>query len=69
MKDDTGTPEFLTVAEVAHYLRVGKSTVWRWIGSGQLPAFRIGRGWRVRRQDLENHIKPHSATRAEQPDQ
>lgn len=39
-------PAVLTVAEVAAYLRISETTVWRWCHSGKLPAFRIGRSWR-----------------------
>jgi excisionase family DNA binding protein len=52
MPDEHNQPPFLTVAEVARYLRVSETTVWRWCTSGKLPAFRIGRSWRVRRGDL-----------------
>ncbi|MBE7467667.1 MAG: helix-turn-helix domain-containing protein [Anaerolineales bacterium] len=47
------TDETLTVQEVADYLKVSRTTVWRWCHQGLLPAFKIGRGWRVRRGDLE----------------
>jgi excisionase family DNA binding protein len=52
MPDKLDFPSILTVAEVARYLRVSETTVWRWCTSGKLPAFRVGRGWRVRRGDL-----------------
>lgn len=52
MPDERAHPPILTVVEVAHYLRVSETTVWRWCNSGKLPAFRIGRSWRVRREDL-----------------
>lgn len=41
--------EILTVKEVADYLRVSRVTVWRWCHEGKLPASRIGRNWRIRR--------------------
>ncbi len=44
--------EMLTVREVADYLRVSRVTVWRWCQEGILPASRIGRNWRIRRDDL-----------------
>ena len=44
--------ELLTVREVAAYLRVSRVTVWRWCQQGVIPAFRIGRNWRIRRDDL-----------------
>lgn len=39
--------DLLTIQEVADYLRVSRSTVWRWCKDGTLPAFRIGRNWRI----------------------
>jgi excisionase family DNA binding protein len=56
MNDGNPAIEVLTVAEVATYLRVSETTVWRWCTTGKLPAFRIGRGWRVQRSDLDLQI-------------
>ncbi len=53
MSEHANPPEILTVADVANYLRVSETTVWRWCISGKIPAFRIGRGWRVRRSELD----------------
>ena len=56
MNDGNPAIEVLTVTEVATYLRVSETTVWRWCTTGKLPAFRIGRGWRIRKSDLEHYI-------------
>ena len=39
--------KFLTVAEVATVMRVSKMTVYRLVHSGELPAVRVGRSFRV----------------------
>jgi excisionase family DNA binding protein len=52
--NDLWQNELLTVKEVAGYLRVSRVTVWRWCQQGVIPAFRIGRNWRIRRDDLLN---------------
>ncbi|HJZ48864.1 MAG TPA: helix-turn-helix domain-containing protein [Roseiflexaceae bacterium] len=57
MNQKQSPSEVLTVTEIAGYLRVSETTVWRWCNSGKLPAFRIGRSWRMRRTDLERHIR------------
>lgn len=57
MDDIHSLPGVLTADEVAIYLRVSKTTVCRWCKDGRLPAFRIGRGWRVQRQNLEAYIQ------------
>jgi excisionase family DNA binding protein len=40
-------PRFLTVAEVAQAARVSRMTVYRLVHSGELPAVRVGRSFRV----------------------
>lgn len=40
-------PRFVTVAEVASLMRVSKMTVYRMIHSGDLPALRVGKSFRV----------------------
>ncbi|HEY2205766.1 MAG TPA: helix-turn-helix domain-containing protein [Pseudonocardia sp.] len=39
--------ELLTVAEVAAALRVSKMTIYRMVHSGQLPAVRVSRSFRI----------------------
>jgi len=38
---------FLTPKEVSQMLRVSVYTVRRWIKEGTLPAYKVGRGWRI----------------------
>jgi len=45
--------EILTVREVAEYLKLSRTTVWRWCKEGKLQAFKLGHSWRVRRSELE----------------
>ncbi|WP_353115562.1 helix-turn-helix domain-containing protein [Microbacterium sp.] len=44
---DVPDVRFLTVAEVAELMRVSKMTVYRLVHSGELPAIRFGRSYRV----------------------
>lgn len=50
-------PTILTPAEVMDILGIGKNTVYRLLNSGQLPAVRIGRMWRIQLTSL-NSIFP-----------
>ncbi|WP_314140287.1 helix-turn-helix domain-containing protein [uncultured Plantibacter sp.] len=47
MTQDTADVRFLTVAEVAEMMRVSKMTVYRLVHSGELPAIRFGKSFRV----------------------
>jgi excisionase family DNA binding protein len=48
---------FMTVAEVARHLRVSNMTVYRLVNSGQLPAVRVGRGYRIREDDVRKYLE------------
>lgn len=45
-------PEILRLREVADYLCIHKNTVYKLIRRGDLPAFRVGKSWRIRREVL-----------------
>jgi len=47
---------FLTVAEVASAMRVSKMTVYRLVHSGELPAVRVGRSFRVPEQAVHDYL-------------
>jgi excisionase family DNA binding protein len=49
-------PAVLTVAEVAHTLRVSKMTIYRLIESGDLSAIRVGRSFRIPARAVEDFI-------------
>ena len=62
MADNSSTGEisesqFLTVAEVAAMMRVSKMTVYRLVHSGELPAVRVGRSFRVLERDVDEYLR------------
>jgi excisionase family DNA binding protein len=48
---------FATVNEVAMLMRVSNMTVYRLIKQGDLPAVRIGRGYRIREEDVHRYLE------------
>jgi len=48
--------EVLTLDEVAKYLRLSRKTAYRMARAGELPAFKAGNHWRVRRVELDGWI-------------
>lgn len=51
-REEARTYEFMTPKEVMEELSIGKNTFYALVNEGKLPAFRIGKQWRVRRSDL-----------------
>ncbi|HEX3792659.1 MAG TPA: helix-turn-helix domain-containing protein [Pseudonocardiaceae bacterium] len=52
-----GAVEFLTVAEVASMMRVSKMTVYRLVHSGELPAVRVGKSFRVPEKAVHDYLE------------
>jgi excisionase family DNA binding protein len=57
---DDKTPDMMTIAEVAKYLKLHELTVRRLAREGELPAFKVGRQWRIKRDLLETWIAERS---------
>jgi excisionase family DNA binding protein len=49
--------DFMSVREVAERLKVSRMTVHRIIKSGELPAYQIGRLFRISKTDVETYLR------------
>jgi putative resolvase len=48
---------YFTVGEVAERLKVSHMTVYRWIKTGQLGAYKIGGEFRITEQDIKRFLE------------
>ena len=48
--------EFLTAEEVAEYLRLPLSTIYKLVQEKRLPGFKVGKHWRFRREAFREWI-------------
>ncbi|KUO73532.1 MAG: DNA-binding protein [Clostridia bacterium BRH_c25] len=53
MNDSIGEKEILTISQVAAYLQLSEMTTYKLVQDGKIPAFKIGRSWRVKKNDLD----------------
>ena len=53
MNDNLGGKEILTISQVAAYLQLSEMTTYKLVQEGKIPAFKIGRSWRVKKDDLD----------------
>ena len=49
--------DIMTVREVAAYLRVHTSTIYRLCKRKEIPAFRVGGDWRFRRSAIDSWLQ------------
>ena len=60
MSNENRAEQFLTTQEVAGLLKVSIHTVRRWIKEGHLPAYKVGRGLRIKKANLDQWIEQRS---------
>jgi len=51
--------KYYTINEVAKMLKVAYLTVYRWIQSGKLVAYKAGKQYRIKKTDLDNFVKSY----------
>ncbi len=49
--------EIMTVTQVAEYLQLSEMSTYKLVQEGKIPAFKIGRHWRVKKEDLHEFIE------------
>lgn len=49
--------EVLTIAEASRYLRVNKATIYKLARRGLMPAFKVGKVWRFKRDKIEAWVE------------
>ena len=52
---------WLSVEEIATYLGIKPDTVYRWINDKKMPAHRMGRLWKFRREEVDDWVKSGAA--------
>ena len=62
--EQQSAPRFMTVTEVADIMRVSKMTVYRLIHSGEMPAIRVGKSFRVHEAAVAQMIQAGMADRS-----
>ena len=53
MPTKEGQLSFYTINEVADMLGVSRVTVARWCNSGEIPAYRLGRKWKINKAEFD----------------
>ena len=52
---------WLNVDEIAEYLGVSRDTVYSWIGARQMPAHKVGRLWKFKREEVDGWVRAGNA--------
>ena len=61
----TGSDSVLTIQELAVYLKIPKSTLYKLVREGKIPSQKIGRHWRFLKEAIDRWLEE---TRVKEPD-
>lgn len=51
------TKDILTLKKLQELLHIGKNTALRLVQSGEIEAFRVGKQWRIARENVIRYLK------------
>jgi excisionase family DNA binding protein len=67
MKNEkTNRSEFMTLPEVAEYLRLSIHTIYKMAQKGRIPALKAGAVWRFNRGEIDEWMRSEAARRQEE---
>jgi len=55
---------WLSVGEIAEYLGIKRDTAYRWISEKNMPAHKVGRLWKFKKEEIDLWVKKGSAGEA-----
>ena len=54
---------WLSVEEIAAYLGVKRDTVYKWIDRRDMPAHKVGRLWKFRKEEIDDWVRQGGASK------
>jgi excisionase family DNA binding protein len=58
---DPNAVAVLTIEELSDYLRISKSTLYKLAQEGKIPAQKVGRHWRFRKEAIDRWLEKQAA--------
>ena len=60
---------WLSVDDIAAYLGIKRDTVYKWIDRKQMPAHKVGRLWKFRKDEVDQWVRSGSSNRYRGPNE
>ena len=60
---------WLSVDEIAAYLGIRRDTVYKWLDRGKMPAHKVGRLWKFRKEEIDQWVVSGGADSRSIPEQ
>ena len=58
---DTMADRWLSISEICQYLGVSSDTIYKWIEKKSMPAHKIGRLWKFKKNEVDDWVRSGQA--------
>jgi excisionase family DNA binding protein len=62
-KDNTAMNKWLTLEQIAEYLQMSTSSIYKMSQAGKIPAYKVGRQWRFNREEIDKWVEKNKFRR------
>ena len=56
-EEGSAMDKWLTIEQIAEYLQMSTSSIYKMAQKGKIPAYKVGRQWRFRKEEIDRWIK------------
>ena len=60
---DLAMDKWLTLEQIAEYLQMSTSSVYKMAQKGKIPAYKVGRQWRFKKEEIDEWIRKQKSLR------
>jgi len=54
---DSTMEKWVTLEQIAEYLQMSTSSIYKMAQAGKIPAYKVGRQWRFKKEEIDRWIK------------
>jgi excisionase family DNA binding protein len=56
-QNNTPIDKWLTLEQIAEYLQMSTSSIYKMAQAGKIPAYKVGRQWRFKREEIDKWVE------------
>ena len=57
--------KWVTLEQIADYLQISTSSIYKMVQAGRIPAYKVGRQWRFKKQEIDEWVQRNKSRRAQ----
>ncbi len=56
-QEDLNMHKWLTLEQIAEYLQMSTSSIYKMTQAGKIPSYRVGRQWRFKKEEIDKWVE------------